>query len=126
MIFYYLSIMFSKLSILILFLRYLPQKPKIAIYITIVEVVLYSLIGSFEWLFACQPVEKFWDLTITGGSCIDMLKFNIFSGVMNTVTDTIILVLPIFAVRNLHLPKWEKFGVGIILMTGGLCDCAQM
>jgi len=125
MTFYYLSIMFSKLSILILFLRYLPEKPKMVIYITIVEVVLYSLIGSFEWLFACRPVEKFWDLTITGGSCIDILKFNIFSGAMNAITDAIILVLPAFVVRKMHLPTWEKLGVGIILMTGGLCDLAQ-
>jgi len=95
------------------------------IYITIVEVVLYSLIGSFEWLFACRPVEKFWDLTITGGSCIDILKFNIFSGAMNAITDAIILVLPAFVVRKMHLPTWEKLGVGIILMTGGLCDLAQ-
>ena len=113
--------MFSKLSILVLFLRYMPQKPKMAIYATMVVVILYSLIGSFGWLFACQPVEKFWDLSITRGSCIEWTKLQIFTGVMNTATDSVILLLPIFMLRNVRLPKWEKIGLNVVLMTGGLC-----
>ncbi|KAH8724795.1 hypothetical protein GQ44DRAFT_580756, partial [Phaeosphaeriaceae sp. PMI808] len=116
---YGLSIMFSKLSILILFLRSFPQKPKKTIYATIAVVVLYSLIGSFGWLFACQPLEKFWDLSITRGSCIEWTKINVFSGVMNTITDSIILLLPIFMLRKVQLPKWEKIGLVLAVMTGG-------
>ncbi|KAF1977070.1 hypothetical protein BU23DRAFT_527374 [Bimuria novae-zelandiae CBS 107.79] len=116
---YGLSIMFSKLSILVLFLRFLPQKPKKAIYAIIILVVLYSLIGSFQWLFACQPIEKFWDLSITRGSCIEWTKLTIFTGVLNTVTDVVILLLPIFMLRKVQLPRWEKIGLLLILMTGG-------
>ncbi|KAH8702776.1 hypothetical protein GQ44DRAFT_717296, partial [Phaeosphaeriaceae sp. PMI808] len=111
--------MFSNVSILVLFLRSLPQRPKKVIYATIIVVLLYSLIGSFHWLFACQPLEKFWDLTITHGSCIEWPKINIFSGVMNTVTDTVILLLPIFMLRKVRLPRWEKIGLVLIVMTGG-------
>ncbi|KAH8723279.1 hypothetical protein GQ44DRAFT_620601, partial [Phaeosphaeriaceae sp. PMI808] len=117
--FYGLSIMFSKLSILVLFLRYLPQKPKKAIYATMVIVILYSLIGSFEWLYACRPLEKYWDLSITRGSCIEWSKFVISSGVMNTGTDSVILLLPIFMLRKVQLPKWEKIGLVLVMMTGG-------
>ncbi|KAH6668450.1 hypothetical protein B0J14DRAFT_165038 [Halenospora varia] len=117
--FYGLSIMFSKVSILVLFLRFLPQRPKKTIYATITVVVLYSLIGSFHWLFACRPLEKFWDLSITRGSCIEWSKINIFSGVMNTATDTVILLLPIFMLRKVRLPRWEKIGLVLIVMTGG-------
>ncbi|KAH7108852.1 hypothetical protein B0J11DRAFT_240172 [Dendryphion nanum] len=117
--FYGLSIMLSKLSILVLFLRYLPQKPKKAIYATIVVVILYSLISSFEWLYACRPLEKYWDLSITRGSCINWLKITIFSGVMNTVTDGVILILPIFMLRKVRLPRWEKIGLVLVMMTGG-------
>ncbi|KAH8723496.1 hypothetical protein GQ44DRAFT_308032 [Phaeosphaeriaceae sp. PMI808] len=111
--------MFSKMSILILFLRSLPQRPKKVIYTTIAIVILYSLIGSFGWVFYCQPVEKLWDLTITHGSCINWSKINIFSGIMNTATDSVILLLPIFMLRKVQLPKWEKIGLVLILMTGG-------
>ncbi|KAF2175405.1 hypothetical protein K469DRAFT_680082 [Zopfia rhizophila CBS 207.26] len=117
--FYGLSIMFSKLSILALYLRYLPQKPKETIYGTIVVVIFYSLIGSFEWVFACQPIEKFWDLSITRGSCIEWSKMTIFSGVMNTATDVVILLLPIFMLRKVRLPRWEKIGLILVVMTGG-------
>ncbi|KAH8589764.1 hypothetical protein B0O99DRAFT_745744 [Bisporella sp. PMI_857] len=117
--FYGLSIMFSKMSILVLFLRSLPQKPTRSIYVTIVVVVLYSLIGSFAWLFACWPLEKFWDLTITRGSCIEWSKINIFSGAMNIATDIVVLLLPIFTLGKVELPKWEKIGLVLVLMTGG-------
>src|SRR2546430_2510531 len=77
---YCLSVMRSKLSILALYLRYLPQKLKRAIYTTIVVVILYSLIAGFEWVFACRPIEKYWDLTITRGSCVNWWIFSVFSG----------------------------------------------
>lgn len=118
--------MFSKLSILVLFLRYLPQKPKKAIYATIVVVILYSLIGSFEWLYACQPFEKYWDLSITYGSCIEWSKITIFSGVMNITTDSVILLLPIFMLRKVRLPRWEKIGLTLVVMTGGLYAPTQI
>jgi hypothetical protein len=112
--------MFSKLSILVLFLRYMPYKPTMIIYATMGTVVLYSFVASFGWVFACRPVEKFWDLTITNGSCVDWGKVNIFSGAMNIATDTIILILPIVMLQKIRLPKWEKIGLLIVLMTGGL------
>lgn len=118
--FYSCSIMFSKLSILVLFLRYMPRKPTMVIFATMGLVVLYSFVAAFGWVFACRPVEKFWDLTITYGTCVPWSKINIFSGVMNTFTDTIILVLPIVMLYKMRLPKWEKIGVLIVLMTGGL------
>lgn len=117
---YSLSIMLSKVSILVLFLRSFPQKPKKAIYAIIAAVVLYSLVTSTHWLFDCQPIEKFWDLRITRGSCIDWTKINIFSGVMNTATDIFILLLPIFLLRKARLPRWERIGLLLIMMTGGL------
>lgn len=118
--FYYLSLMLSKLSILVLYSRYLPEKLSKAITTTIVVVILYSLIALFQWLFACQPIEKYWDLRIISGSCVDLGKFNVFIGLMNTATDVVILLLPIGMLRKVRLPRQEKIGVVLGLMTGGL------
>lgn len=85
-------------------------------------VITYSLLLSFVFLYRCRPLEKHWDLTITDGFCIDWLKINIFSGVMNTGTDVAILVLPILMLWKLRLPIQQKIGVMIVLMTGGLYD----
>ncbi|KAH8702769.1 hypothetical protein GQ44DRAFT_831804, partial [Phaeosphaeriaceae sp. PMI808] len=38
---------------------------------------------------------------------------------MNTTTDAAILILPVILLRNLRLPKRQKIGVMVVLMTGG-------
>ncbi|KAH7118448.1 hypothetical protein EDB81DRAFT_817534 [Dactylonectria macrodidyma] len=120
--FYGMSIMLTKLSILAFYLRFVVESGKLRgiIYATMVITILYSIIASFVWVYACQPLEKYWDLTITDGSCINFLKVTIFSGVMNTVTDAIILLLPIMILWGLSMPKRQKIGVIMIMMTGGL------
>jgi hypothetical protein len=82
--------------------------------------VLYILVAAFDWVYTCQPIAKYWDLAITGGSCINWIKIAVFSSVMNAVTDVALLVLPIIFLRNLRLPTRQKFGVMLVLMTGGL------
>lgn len=113
--------MLTKLSVLTLFLRFVPKgKLKVAIYIIMVAVVLYILVQSFDWVYSCQPIAKYWDLTIDKGSCINWVKIAVFGSVMNATTDIALLVLPIMFLRNLRLPTKQKFGIMIILMTGGL------
>ncbi|KAF2178760.1 hypothetical protein K469DRAFT_446324, partial [Zopfia rhizophila CBS 207.26] len=117
--FYGTSIMFTKLSILAFYLRFATNwKLRAVVYTTMAIVVLYCLLWSFVFVYRCRPLEKHWDLTISG-SCIDWLKINIFSGVMNTLTDFTILVLPILMLQKLRLPIRQKIGVMIVLMTGG-------
>ncbi|KAH8707091.1 hypothetical protein GQ44DRAFT_817984 [Phaeosphaeriaceae sp. PMI808] len=117
---YGISIMLTKLSMLTFFLRFVPTGYfQVTIYITMAIVLLYSLVTSFQWVYACQPLKKYWDLTSTSGSCIDRLKIAVFGGVMNTITDTVILILPVLFLRDLKLPKKQKIGVMIVLMTGG-------
>lgn len=65
-------------------------------------------------------MAKLWDLTITHGSCMEWLKVTIATGIMNTVTDTIILILPLFILRKIRLPIREKLAVALVLMAGGL------
>ena len=112
--------MFTKLSILALFNRFVPSgKVRIAIQIIMVIVVLYILVTAFDWIYSCQPLHKYWDLTVTGGSCIDWVKVAVFGSVMNVATDVAILVLPVIFLWNLRLPNRRKIGVMLVLMTGG-------
>ncbi|RMZ72358.1 integral membrane [Pyrenophora seminiperda CCB06] len=120
--FYGMSIMFTKLSILHFYLRFLVARPHLRkiIYAMGTIVVAYSFVTSFEWLYVCQPLEKYWDLTITGGSCVNRGQFGVFSGVMNVVTDAIILLFPLALLRDMrNLPLWTKAAVTGIMMTGG-------
>jgi hypothetical protein len=118
---YGLSIMLTKLSILAFFRRFVvSRKLKVVVYVIMAIVVLYTLIGSFDWVYSCRPLKKHWDYTVKEGSCINWLKMAIFICVMNTATDTAILILPAFILRNLRLPWKQKLGVILVFMTGGL------
>jgi hypothetical protein len=121
---YGLSMMFSKLSILFFYIRYfkLPQKPKMAISAAIIVIVLYSLLGSFEWVLNCQPIERYWDLSITRGSCLVHWQHSIFifSAAMNTTTDIIILLLSIFMLHGIWLTRQERIALVLVMMMGGL------
>ena len=119
-----MSVTFSKLSILAFYLNIalepVAKRQRVAIYSLAVVVFLYGTLTSFEWLFACRPMEKYWDFPITDGTCINFMKIVLFNGVMNVVTDTAILCFPIWILWNLRLPVRQKIGVMGIMMTGGL------
>ncbi|KAH7038966.1 hypothetical protein B0J12DRAFT_250037, partial [Macrophomina phaseolina] len=115
-----LSIMFSKLSVLSFYVRFCRyQRLRMTVYAVTVVVTIYSIISSFVFLYACRPITKFWDLRIKHGSCINKLTIPIFNGVMNTATDFIILLLPIFILWRVQVPKRQKIGLILIFMTGG-------
>lgn len=113
--------MLTKLSILAFYLRFVATSPKLkfSIYTTMAIVVIYSIVASWSWLYICQPIAKYWDFT-RAGTCIDFNKIAIFSGVMNSATDVMILAFPIPILRNLRLPILQKIGATAIMMAGGL------
>ncbi|KAH6714832.1 hypothetical protein BKA61DRAFT_343667 [Leptodontidium sp. MPI-SDFR-AT-0119] len=120
-VFYGMSFMCVKLSILLLYLRLSPYRPfRIAVWVVITTTVLYSFLGSFEFIFNCQPIAKNWDLTITGGKCINVSKILMTHGSINIVTDVAMLVLPIVLVRKLKLPMKQKVALAGLFMTGTL------
>ncbi|KAH6699861.1 hypothetical protein BKA61DRAFT_561976 [Leptodontidium sp. MPI-SDFR-AT-0119] len=119
-LFYGFSTMFTKLSMLLFFLRITPSPLfRRTVYVAMVIVVIYSVVGSLEFTYACRPLEKIWDFTITHGSCISLDVVPIFNAASNSTTDLAILLLPIPMLKNLQLPFRQKLGAGLILALGG-------
>ncbi|KAI9682138.1 MAG: hypothetical protein M1817_000192 [Caeruleum heppii] len=111
----------SKIAILIFYHRISPNALfRVAIYIIGAITVGYTLAVMFALLFACQPVAKSWDLSITGGSCINQPAVYLANGILNVISDIAILILPMPMVWQLHIPKRQKFGVGLMFATGSL------
>ncbi|KAH6668390.1 hypothetical protein B0J14DRAFT_675210 [Halenospora varia] len=120
-VFYGVSFMFVKMSLLLLYLRLSQyQTFRIMVYAAIITTVTYSLLGSFEFLFGCRPIAKSWDITITYGSCINPAKILAIHGGLNIATDIAMLVLPVVMVRKLQLPRREKVALAGLFMTGTL------
>jgi hypothetical protein len=70
-------------------------------------------------LTVSSPVSAYWTLSFTKQKCINEEAHVLAAGVINTVTDFIIVLLPIQTVRNLNLPKKQRAAV-YLLFTGGL------
>jgi len=115
---YGLATLFIKTSILFFYLR-LPSERSFKFVTCMVLLVAwgYCLFGSFTWLFACRPVKKYWDLTVDG-TCFNFKTAFFVGGAMNVATDVVMLLLPIWVLRPLRLPRKQKIGVTLILMTG--------
>jgi hypothetical protein len=118
--FYGIATIFTKLSVLLFFLRFLVRRLfRIIVYILIVTMVLYYLIGSFEFVYYCQPITKLWDFTITYGSYVLRFTVPIINAATNSATDLAILLLPWFLLWNIQLPIRQKIRIYILLATGG-------
>ncbi|OIW33761.1 hypothetical protein CONLIGDRAFT_677512 [Coniochaeta ligniaria NRRL 30616] len=80
---------------------------------------LNGLLFVFITMLQCSPVSAYWTLSFTKQKCINEEAHVLAAGVINTVTDFIIVLLPIRIVKNLNLPKKQRVLV-YLLFTGSL------
>lgn len=119
---YGVTICFVKLTILRLYRRvFSPVRHglfDVAIVALVVFTVGFYLATNLAKIFQCTPREKIW---VSGlpGSCIDISTLLNVSGIVNTVTDFVILLLPIKAISNLNLVARKKVTV-VLVFTFGL------
>jgi hypothetical protein len=91
-----------------------------ACYIMLAVVAAYGIGSFFDSLFACQPIQYFWDKTISGGSCLDRQVTWMTNAALDIITDVVIIILPMPAISVLNLPRKQKIFITIIFATGGL------
>ncbi|GJD01320.1 integral membrane protein [Colletotrichum higginsianum] len=117
--FYSLSILFTKASILVFYLRF-PLKPsvRLVVYIVMFATVAYSAAGALGWAYLCAPMAKIWDPD-TPGTCVDRSAWWLMLSVSNVATDLAILLLPIWILSPLSLRLVKKIEMTIFLMAGG-------
>ncbi|KAL6789545.1 putative PTH11-typeG-protein-coupled receptor [Trichoderma sp. SZMC 28013] len=120
---YKLTINFSKVSILRLYLRifesYLWMKR--TCWGLIVCVAMYCLSSTAATVFQCDPIPKAFDKAIPG-TCINLAKFWFANAEFSIATDIFILALPIPIVYTLQ-SSWSRkialvlvFAVGIVVV----------
>ena len=120
-IFYNLSTLFAKASILLFYLRFASaNRPfRIAVYVLLFIITGYSLNAGFNFLYLCQPIRRLWDMTAQG-SCVDIYMTYLVSSILNAATDVVILLLPVWLLYPLRVKLPQKILVGLALMPGGL------
>ena len=122
-IIYGISLFFIKLSILLQYLDiFRPTKKTSFMYwgphsLIWINLALYT-ISSFLEIFPCNPIAKFWDLSITNGSCIDYLALNIVTSSINSVSDLCILALPQVTIWRLQISIHKKVAISAVFSIG--------
>ncbi|KAI1213911.1 uncharacterized protein F4807DRAFT_469664 [Annulohypoxylon truncatum] len=120
---YGIAICITKLSVLWYYRRiFSPSRGRpfdISIVCLIVLLILFYSSTTLVKIWGCIPRAKIWDNDIPG-SCINTPVLLDTSGVFNTLTDVIMLLLPVKAVWNMKLKLRQKVLV-ICVFTFGLC-----
>jgi hypothetical protein len=110
-----------KVAILLVYKRITPSKKvHYAIWTIMTILVSGSLAMLLAQVFACNPVQKGWDITITTGSCLDAFPIYIAIAVLSISTDFAILSIPVPIVRKLHVPLQQKIGIAMIFIIGSI------
>ncbi|KAL1594363.1 hypothetical protein SLS60_010123 [Paraconiothyrium brasiliense] len=115
------ALAFAKMSFLCFYLNVNPDQTfRIGVFITMF-VVIGSCVGVVvSLLAACSPFAKNTDVTVTGGECINKASLYIATGVLNIVTDIMVLILPIPMVLGLQMVRSRKIMLILLFSVGSM------
>ncbi|KAI5928453.1 hypothetical protein F4810DRAFT_5049 [Camillea tinctor] len=77
-------------------------------------------------IFQCRPVSDYWTLSLEPQNCIDERTHLVAANIINTITDFIVVLLPIKTIMGLDLPVKQRiivtglFGVGLFASAAGI------
>ena len=116
-------IFFTKLSILLQFLRMFVPKQKNWAYYYIVFLIWFNLLFytamMFSQIFGCTSQEKTWNEGVEG-LCLNDLSIQVASAAVNVLSDFLILLMPFPCIWQLQLPVRRKIGISAIFAFGSL------
>lgn len=79
--------------------------------------LIYYTILTFTVIFSCQPISKAWDI-LADGKCLNTELQIVVAGIINTMSDLIILVLPHLKIWNLQMTPRRKRAVSVVFLFG--------
>ncbi|KAI9035798.1 uncharacterized protein KD926_002902 [Aspergillus affinis] len=80
--------------------------------------LIYYTILTFTVIFSCRPISKAWDVLITNGTCLNTEVQIVIAGIINTLSDLIILVLPHLKIWKLQMSPRRKRAVSVVFLFG--------
>ncbi|KAK1998023.1 hypothetical protein LX36DRAFT_719632 [Colletotrichum falcatum] len=91
-----------------------------ALYGTMVFFLLCCITAEFLKTFVCNPVQAYWDPTISNFRCINQTILFICDTSISIISDLIILGVPTVLVWKLRMSTAKKLKIILHLGTGGL------
>lgn len=113
----------TKVSILLLYRRiFSPQKKSHfdrAIRLFIVILSLFYVAITLAKIFECTPRARIWDKR-RPGTCVNIPNLLNASGAFNTLTDILLLLIPVKVSWDLNTSVKRKVGVALLFTFGFL------
>lgn len=113
---------FAKISLLMLYYRLLSTMRGWAYTIYFIAFIIlgYSLALALALIFACSPIQKGWNASISSGSCINRPGVYLATAITNTLSDLVLILIPIRVVWGLQMRLMQKLGVVAMFCIGCL------
>ncbi|KAJ5932190.1 hypothetical protein N7516_006679 [Penicillium verrucosum] len=116
-----LSLSCTKVSILFLYLSIFPVTWVVRISWTTMGVIVAWTVGTIlAGCLICRPFAYNWDQTIPGGSCGNQVTSFTVTGVINLLTDVVVLVTPMPLLYSLQMATYKKVTFITIFGLGGV------
>ena len=111
------TILFTKASILMLYLRVFNpvRRTVIILHIVLWANFTFYFAATFVEAFQCMPIRKAW-YPLLEGRCFNQLAGQTASAAINTFSDFVILLVPIANIWGLQL--YTKGRLGLLLIFG--------
>lgn len=118
-VFYFVTVAAIKMSILWFYRRIFAIESfrRVAL-ISMVVVVIWFLGAELTNILVCLPVQSFWNPTVKG-HCLNFDLFFLVIGIIETVIDLFILILPVPVISTIQLPPRSKIMLYGIFLLGG-------
>ena len=118
---YPLAVSLSKVSICVFYLRINPERFfRMTVYFVLFIIIGFTSAVVLAQLFGCSPISKFWNPLLLEAKCIDSSALYLSNGILNVVTDFLVLLLPIPMLVKLHTKTKQKWIIWGIFATGSL------
>lgn len=113
--------MFTKTSLILLYLRIFVSKNfRIACFVSLAIVLAWSVGSVASTIWQCVPIEASWNNAITNKVCVNSDASWYQYGIINILTDVMILALPVRSIMKLQLHRRERFALLGIFALGAL------
>ncbi|KAI0019218.1 hypothetical protein F4780DRAFT_454421 [Xylariomycetidae sp. FL0641] len=125
---YLLASVSAKLSLLFLYRGLSPHKPyKLAVTVLIVLICGYTVAWILVDFFQCRPIAATWDMGLAAhAECIDTQAFYKTASIANVCMDIVILLVPLYIVVPLQIPRRQKLSLILLFATGGFVIIAAV
>ncbi|KAJ4410796.1 hypothetical protein N0V91_001724 [Didymella pomorum] len=115
---YVITLGLVKISLVVFYLQVFEDRRfRIVCWAVIGFITLSTIIIQFLTIFACTPIQSFWDRDIKG-KCLDVGAIGFANSALAITQDLIILIMPMPGLWGLQMKRWRKIAVAFMFAVG--------